>query len=125
MKFVFCAIVALALSRCSNHGDRTELTKADHGRVLHLRQGTELTVSLEGNPTTGFTWEVAELDSAAIVQEKEAEFVPHSRLIGAPGTFTFHFRALKKGTATLRLVYRRPWEKEVPADTFSVRVVIK
>ncbi|MBC7186489.1 MAG: protease inhibitor I42 family protein [Calditrichaeota bacterium] len=125
MRLCAILIIAVALGRCNSQGERTLLTKADHGREVRLRQGQEITLALEGNPTTGFTWEVAEVDSATIAQAKEVEYVPRSNLMGAPGTFTFRFKAVKNGVATLRLVYRRPWEKEAPADTFTVRIVVK
>jgi predicted secreted protein len=35
----------------------------------------------------------------------------------------FRFRAVRSGTDTLKLVYRRPWEKEQsPARTFLVHI---
>jgi|YNPNPStandDraft_1061719.scaffolds.fasta_scaffold252993_1 inhibitor of cysteine peptidase len=125
MRFLTVIIIALVLGRCNSQEERIALSKADHGREVRLRPGQEIILCLEGNPTTGFTWEVAELDSAAIAQMKEMEFTPHSNLVGAPGTFTFRFKALRRGAATLRLVYRRPWERVAPADTFSVRIVVK
>ncbi len=125
MRLCIALLIALALGRCNSQGERTSLSKADHGRQVRVRPGQEITLRLEGNPTTGFTWEVAEIDSATLAQEKAVEFVPQSNLIGAPGTFTFRFRAVQRGATILRLVYRRPWEKAAPADTFSVHIDVK
>ncbi len=125
MRFILFAIAVLAVSRCNSQGDRAHLTKADDGRLVRLRPGEEVSVTLQGNPTTGFTWEVAASDSAILAAQGEPEYIPRSNLMGAPGTFIFRFKAVQKGAATLRLVYRRPWEKEAPADTFGVRVVVK
>lgn len=125
MRLCIALTIALALGRCTSQGERATLSKADHGRQVRVRPGQEIILRLEGNPTTGFSWEVAEIDSATLVQHKEVEFAPQSNLIGAPGTFTFRFKALQRGATTLRLVYRRPWEKAAPADTFSVHIEVK
>ncbi len=39
---------------------------------------------------------------------------------------TLTFKALQAGTATLTLVYHRPWETGVePIDTFTVTVTVR
>ena len=56
------------------------------------------------------------------------ESKPVSKAIGAPNMETFRFEAVKAGQTALKLVYHRPWEKNVdvePSETFSVQVVIR
>jgi inhibitor of cysteine peptidase len=87
-----------------------------------------LVITLEANPSTGYTWELADVNAEAegepIVRQTAAiEFEPHSTLLGAPGIQTLRFEAVAEGETTLRLVYRRPWELNVePARTFSLQV---
>ena len=100
------------------------LTERDAGRNISLRAGQTLEVLLAGNPTTGFRWEVAEVDPAVLRQQGDPVYTPSSFLIGASGTFLFRF-ASAPGRTTLRLVYRRSWETGLPpTQTFQVTVVV-
>jgi predicted secreted protein len=100
-----------------------KLGAEDDGRQVELKEGQVLVVSLEGNPSTGYTWELAGADEKVLRQKGEVEFEPESPLLGAPGKQIMRFEALGEGRADLDLVYRRPWEKGAkPARTFSLQV---
>lgn len=106
------------------------LTVADNGRAVVMEPGQDLVISLASNPTTGYRWEVLDVDEAILRQEAEAEFVApdtgQTPVAGAGGTETFRFRAEGSGETELELVYRRPWEEGVePLETFSVRVNVQ
>ena len=62
--FRIVLIFGLLLTSLSACGASTEvkLDAGDAGSQVELNAGQTLVVSLEGNPTTGFTWEAAELD---------------------------------------------------------------
>lgn len=105
------------------------LSAADDGRQIELKEGQVLVISLEGNLSTGYMWEVEKADKTILHQTGEVEFEPESHLLGAPGLLgapakqTLRFEAVAAGRTTLRLVYHRPWEKDVkPARTFSIQV---
>ena len=105
----------------------TFLTAADDGSEIELKKGQLLVITLEANPTTGYTWGVAEpLDEQVIRQVGEIEFVPESDLIGAGGVQIIRFEGVGAGRATIKLVYHRPWETEVELTrgTFSVQEVV-
>jgi predicted secreted protein len=96
-----------------------------NGGSVQLTAGQELEVVLEGNPTTGFQWEVGSADAAVLRQTGDWDFAPSSDLTGAGGLVTLHFKAVAAGETLLQLVYLQPWDKETPpAETFSVRVVV-
>ena len=102
----------------------------DNGRQVALVPGQMLVIALESNPTTGYSWELIEGDSAVVQQVGEVEFSASAQegeqLVGAGGTETFRFGAVDQGQTTLTLVYHRPWEKGVaPLETFSVEVVVR
>lgn len=103
-----------------------DISERDGGKILRLKHGDRLTVTLEGNRTTGHTWEVMPVDDAVLKQLDEVEYKPISNKLGAPGKFTFRFETTTFGQQTLKLVYHRPWETTVsPAKTFEVTVVVK
>ncbi len=121
---LFIALTAILLSTA---GCSSALTAKDNGTAVTVKTGDTFTVKLEGNPSTGYTWEAQDLDTRLLEQVGDAEFsggVPG--MVGSGGDLTLTFKALQPGTTTLTLVYHRPWEKDVdPIDTFSVTVTVK
>jgi inhibitor of cysteine peptidase len=98
----------------------------DNGGQIELAKGQILVVTLESNPTTGYSWEVVSSEGSILRQVGEAEFNPQSDLIGAPGVEIFRFEAAGAGQTELKMVYHRPWEKDVePLQTFSVQVTVR
>jgi len=82
-------------------------------------------ISLEGNPTTGYTWEVAEMDGGVLRQVGESEFEPESDAIGSGGVQILRFEPVNNGQTDLELVYHRSWEDKEPVETFSIQVVVR
>ena len=104
------------------------LSESDDGSQVELKKGDTLVVTLEGNPTTGYLWEVEEPGSitGVLQQAGESEFKASSDALGAGGTETLRFKATDAGQATLKLVYHRPWETGVePLETFQVQVTVR
>jgi predicted secreted protein len=127
------------------------LTAADNGTTINVTTGQFLVITLEANPgSTGFGWEVVEpsdeqvLRQYNLVRDIIASFVvvepsdeqvlrqlgdityvpPEVVLPGAPGVQIATFEVVGAGKATITMVYRRPWEGDVPpADTFTVDVI--
>jgi inhibitor of cysteine peptidase len=121
------ALLALALGACSaSTPKQVNLSEKDAGRTVQLPVGGTLNVVLDGNPTTGYTWEVAGGDTAVIKQEGEAQFKPNTSALGSPGKMTLSFTGVAAGQTVLKLIYYRPFEKDVPPlNTFEVTVVVK
>ena len=123
---VMSFFMALALfSGCGTHG--TQITDADNGKQISLKSGDLMTVTLVSNPTTGYSWQVMEIDNAILVQDGDPEYKqsPGSEgSVGAGGTETFHFKVVGSGKTTLGMGYMRPWESVQPVQTFTVQVVV-
>lgn len=120
------AIGAALSAACIVSSDDDSLDEGDAGSTQTMKVGDELVVELEGNPTTGYTWEVATIDDAVLRQEGEADFDPDSDAEGSGGTVTLHFKALAPGTTTLELVYRRSFEDNAPAEkTWQITVAVE
>jgi C1A family cysteine protease/predicted secreted protein len=111
-----------------DHGE-VKLSAKDDNRQIELKEGQVLVVGLESNPSTGYTWEIEGAKETILRQTGKIVFEPESgppgapALLGAPGKQILRFEAVAAGQTTLRLVYRRPWEKGAkPAKTFSLQV---
>lgn len=86
-----------------------------NGSRINLRVGDILQIVLAGNPTTGYTWEVAHNNADLLELQEEVEYqAEKTSLVGSGGTFIFTFKAIAKGNSSLKLIYRRPFEKGVP-----------
>ncbi len=120
---------ALLFSGCGL-AKEVKLDAAANGRQVELQKGQTLVITLESNPTTGYRWEVVELEESILRQMGEPEFkVSDSREPPPPGTGgweTWRFEAVKAGQTALELVYHRAWEEGVePLETFSLQVVVR
>jgi inhibitor of cysteine peptidase len=116
----------LPMAGCGGTSGEVKVDDSYNGGQVVLEIGQVLVVSLESNPTTGYSWEVTEIDDAFLRQEGEVEFEAQSDLVGAGGIETFRFKALAAGEGQLELVYRRPWEEGIePLEVFSIGVGVK
>jgi inhibitor of cysteine peptidase len=126
LSLVLLAVVIVLASAC-NPAKQVNLTAADKGRQVDIRVGGQIVITLDGNPSTGYTWEAKALDTTMFEQVGDVVFNSNNPgLVGSSGTLTLTFKALKVGAVTLTLVYHRPWETGVdPIDTFSVTATVK
>ena len=117
-------LAGVLLVACGAKG--TLLGEDDAGRQVELAVGEKLLVTLESNPTTGFSWFVDEINERVLVQQGETEYEGSGPPIpGSGGTETFIFEAVGTGETTLVLIYHRPWEEGVdPIETYSVTIVV-
>jgi len=103
-----------------------QLTEADAGQAIELSVVNKLEITLPGNPSTGFQWELANGAASILKQSGPPEFTPASDALGAPGLFTLRFEAVAPGQATLQLIYHRPFEQDTPpVQTFEVNVTVR
>lgn len=126
LSLVTLAVVLISVAACSPTKP-VILTAADNGSQVEVKVGEQIVITLDGNPSTGYTWEAKDLDATMIEQVGDPVFSSSNPgLVGAGGTLTLTFKALKAGAASLTLVYHRPWETGVdPIDTFAVTVTVR
>jgi inhibitor of cysteine peptidase len=124
---IVLAFMLLVATACGSVKPIVTLTAADKGSQVNVKVGDQIVISLDGNPSTGYTWEAKGLDTTILMQVGDATFISSNPgLVGAGGTLTLKFKAVKAGTGPLSLVYHRPWETGVdPLDTFTVSVTVK
>ncbi len=93
-----------------------KLTALNHGKTIAAVVGQKIVVTLSGNPTTGFSWNLSKLDGASVKQVGKMEYVQDDAAkgkVGVGGKFTFTFEATKAGKSALNFEYKRPFEKTV------------
>jgi inhibitor of cysteine peptidase len=123
------ALVALAslLSACGPGGGAPiELTASDSGSIVQAKVGDQIVISLEANPTTGYSWQLQSgLDDAVVsfVKEEYQQGATASGLVGAGGTDRIEFKAVGAGTTTISLAYVQAGSA-TQGDTFEVEVEV-
>lgn len=137
---LIASLLAVALGACQSVATAAQAAPPPHrvatGDTEHgidLAVGQLLEVPLYGNASTGYGWDrvaapadeknavLADAGSAALPSATPADTAPGA--VGAGGTRLYRYRAVGLGTTTLKLVYRRSWETDVPpAATFTLTV---
>lgn len=121
-------VIVLLTGGCSP--TQVQINQAHNGVQKELARGQIMLVTLDSNSATGYSWQVAEVNPAVLRPSGDAEYKPQSASdpprVGAGGTATFRFEAANAGATTLKLVYRRSWEKDIaPLLTYTVPVTVR
>ena len=124
MATVFLGLLACSLATTKE----LSVDIASAGKEVTLATGGTLTITLESNFTTGYSWnETAEIGDKTVIQQTDHKYQPPGTpMPGAGGKEVWIFKALKAGKSTISMGYARPFEKGVaPVKTFSLNVVVK
>lgn len=84
---------------------------------VEVKTGQQTSVVLASNPSTGYSWQVAEPLRASSPVAVELSYIPQPKnkmVEGAPVPTKVSFTGKRVGAATVRLIYVRPWEKDTP-----------
>lgn len=114
MGFVFLVLTLILSSGCA-------LIEAGDDETITVEVGDSFILSLDSNPTTGYSWET-QFDSS-FLELAGTTFEPSSPAIGAGGIESFEFLALEGGDTEVTMVYKRGWEGDyLEIRVFSVRI---
>ena len=104
-----------------------KVTEEQNGSRIPLKIGDLVQIELAGNITTGYTWEIAENNPDLLQPQGEVEYqAEKTNKVGRGGTFIFSFKAIAKGNTILKLIYRRPFEKDVsPIRSFQLSILVE
>jgi len=98
----------------------------DTPQTVEARVGQPFSVTLPSNPTTGYSWALAQpLDDAILQLVQNSYQRAGPAMPGAGGTEVWTFEPLCAGYTTIALKYRRPWEPDDPSArlaTFYVQI---
>lgn len=118
--FLLMALVqSCAVSPGMIRGGVVELVAGDHGHPVDVKLGQKITVRLDANRSTGYTWLLPEGEVAKGTLEALQTDSHYDRKIdgiysvGVGAIEVWEFKAVRVGEGVLRLEYRRPFEPGV------------
>lgn len=98
---------------------------SDPAKPVKITAGSDFTLTLESNRTTGYQWQLAGTPDESVVKLVGSRYeLADTKLIGAGGREVWTFKAVGKGKAEIGLKYVRPWEKDVPPVKEAVFTVV-
>ena len=103
------------------------VTDADNGRTIDVLRFRTVKVSLESNPTTGYSWQLISPADRKVLRLYYSKYRARtSKLVGAGGREEWKFRAMAPGTTIVKAVYSRPWERSTPSEKiFSLTIRVR
>jgi inhibitor of cysteine peptidase len=101
-------------------------SNANITKNVEMAKGDTLTVKLESNASTGYSWGDAEISNAAVLVQASRNFEEPTAtgIVGAPGNDVIVFTATNTGSANIKIAYGRPWESEALYN-LTINVTIK
>ncbi|UCC30606.1 MAG: protease inhibitor I42 family protein [Phycisphaerales bacterium] len=122
---LMCFLAALTGGCPFAPGQTLILDADDSGGDVNVRVGARVLLVLSGNASTGYEWEITELDTSVLehtrTSYRSACTIP---MPGCGEIETWRFTALSPGSTILRMIYHRPWEEVEPARTFELTVTV-
>jgi inhibitor of cysteine peptidase len=106
------AVIVANDSNCveSKTVSQLTITQTDEGKTFTVRRGDAIVINLPENPTTGYQWAIARIDSNLIELQNSKFTLPQNESLGSGGERSFLFKTKATGTAKLELKEWRHWE---------------
>jgi inhibitor of cysteine peptidase len=115
-------LLSVSLPACGDDTGSITLDMNDSGTTIDVMVGDVVTIELESNPSTGYSWVLP--DDLDGVELRDERWVGDSDLVGSPGISRLELEVVDEGTRTLHVEYRRPWETDGPAErVFTITIV--
>ena len=117
-------VVMILFSGCA--AQKKVVSVGKEANEVVLKSGQTCEIEFITNASTGFWWQLINEDEIDIVESLDSRYASNAPegMVGASSTRYWKFKALQKGTQTLRFVYARESVKK-PARTRDVTITVK
>ena len=123
--FILCLLLACSCSRVEINEKKEPATSNNYDIAVH----DTITLTLDSNPTTGYSWNWLNQNSVSIVTSAGSQYImdkpEDKKIAGRGGKEIWRFVGVKSGSDTIKLGYRRPWESAEPVKTMVVSVKVR
>ena len=101
------------------------VAEEQNSATVNVTTGAIITVRLQENPTTGYSWNLTTTPGLQIINDTYKPTYTTGKLVGSAGTHIWDISAVATGTQKIQAVYKRSWEPTVGNETtFSMTVVV-
>lgn len=84
--------------------------EANDGSTVNVSWTSKFAVTLEENPTTGYSWNMTLSPGLELVSNNYIEKTHAAGMVGVGGTRTWIIQANDIGSQKVTAIYKRPWE---------------
>jgi inhibitor of cysteine peptidase len=124
-KILFFSIIFLSLFYTKISFSQVEVL-SDKDTSVTFKAGDKFSISLDSNPSTGYTWAICITDGSENLLILNSEFAsPRPPVPGQGGTQIWHFKILSPGNIKIEFRYMQPWSDEEPAKTLVFKVKVE
>ena len=106
-----------------------KLYQSDTGSTQKVNVSDIIQIKLNSNPSTGYKWEIETCDTSILEPQKQEYEAsnPGDKRPGMGGTSALRFKAIAAGQTLLKLIYRRPGDKEEPSkyNVFEITIIVQ
>lgn len=100
----------------------TAISQADI-TVIQAELNKPFNITLESNPTTGYTWTV-DFNHKMLIGGEKGYSASRPGAVGGSGQQVFVFTPIQEGQTEISAAYKRPWEESAAEErTFRVNCV--
>lgn len=121
-----CALISLVLySPAYKNLHTVNISSNNTAPNINVNKGQLLSIELNSNPTTGYTWQLVENYNHTIITKKSNTYISNSNNIGGGGVEIFTLETHASGQTKLDFIYSRAWEAGTPpaqTKTFNVNI---
>ena len=86
--------------------------EANDGSTVNVSWTSKFAVTLEENPTTGYSWNMTLSPGLELVSNNYIEKTHAAGMVGVGGTRTWIIQANDIGSQKVTAIYKRPWEAD-------------
>lgn len=102
-----------------------DISEKDNNKSYALKRGDLIKLSLEENPTTGYKWQIVNIDKNILTITND-KYQIQSEGIGGGGIRNIEFKALQKGDTKIELKNFKIWEGEGESiNEFEINLKVK
>lgn len=121
---IFILFIILSLDSFGQAPMNWQFSEVDNGRIIEIRLHDTIEIRLDGNLTTGYEWDIADINSDFLIKKKQ-DYLPGGA-IGAGGITLLQFESKNAGKTALKLIYHRSFQPNEPIlRTFEITLNIK
>jgi inhibitor of cysteine peptidase len=101
------------------------VTEEQNGAAVTIKTDAIITVKLQENPTTGYSWNLTTTPGLQIINDTYKPTYTTGKMVGSGGTHIWDISAVATGEQKIKGVYMRSWEPTTGNETtFSMTVLV-